>query len=129
MPKKLLFVLSLAVCFTLGFAFHKYTADLIRNYLGVSASVLIKSPGAVLRTYNKGWDYFESLQYTSEKEAAYTRRYAETALLPLVIDGKRLSDFYRAPKIGGAITSVGGTIVILDRLGGLYRYDPITSSF
>ena len=31
--------------------------------------------------------------------------------------------------MGGAITIIGGTVIILDRLGGLYRYDLATGSF
>src|SRR5262249_40742529 len=53
----------------------------------------------------------------------------ETGLLPIVIDGKRLSDSYPVPKNGGAITPVGSSIIVLDRLGGLYRYDLATESF
>jgi glucose/arabinose dehydrogenase len=53
----------------------------------------------------------------------------QTNLLPLVINGKRLSDSYPVGKFGGAITMVGATVVIMDRLGSLYRYDLKTGSF
>ena len=124
-----LFAVSLAACFALGVAFHKYAGKALRDYLGVSGVDLIKSPGAVLRVHNRGWDAFKTLQYTQDHGGVYFRRYVETGLLPLVIDGKRLSDFYPVPKIGGAITLVGSSVIILDRLGGLYRYDLTTDSF
>ena len=129
MRRNVIVLLSLAICFALGFAFHKYAADLFRNCLGVSAGVLIKSPGAVLRVHNRGWNYFDPPEHPQGQQSAPARRYIETGLLPLLIDGKRLSDFYPAAKIGGAITSVGPTVVILDRLGSLYRYDPKAGSF
>jgi cytochrome c2 len=117
------------MCVALGFALHKYTVGLVHNLLGVSGSVLIKSPSAFLRTYHKGWDTFETQEHTTDHQAVFTRRFAETGLLPLVIEGKRLSDFYPAARFGGAITSVGTAIVILDRIGSLYRYNPIAGSF
>jgi aldose sugar dehydrogenase len=124
-----LVALSLAACFGLGVVFHKYAGQALRDYLAVSGVDFIKSPGAVLRVKARGWDAFKTLQYTRDHGDAYFRRYVETGLLPLVIDGKRLSDSYPVPKIGGAITSVGSSVIILDRLGGLYRYDLTTDSF
>jgi aldose sugar dehydrogenase len=62
-------------------------------------------------------------------------RYVNGGLLPLVINGKRLSDSYPVAnsypvaKFGGAITMVGATVVIVDRLGSFYSYDLKTSSF
>jgi hypothetical protein len=50
-------------------------------------------------------------------------RNLETVLLPLNVDETQLSDAYPVPKMGGAITVVGTTVIILDRLDGLYRYD------
>jgi cytochrome c2 len=41
----------------------------------------------------------------------------------------RLSDSYAVPKMGGAITVIGTTVIILDRLGNFYRYDLTTGSF
>src|SRR5262249_13522333 len=122
-------VLSLGVCFALGVASHKYAGKVLRKYLGVSAVELVESPGAVLRVHNRGWDSFKTLQYTQDHGGVHSRRYVETGLLPIVIDGKRLSDSYPVPKNGGAITPVGSSIIVLDRLGGLYRYDLATESF
>lgn len=49
--------------------------------------------------------------------------------MPLVVEGKRLSDFYPVPKMGGAIAVVGTSVIILDRLGDLYRYDLKSGTF
>jgi glucose/arabinose dehydrogenase/cytochrome c2 len=95
----------------------------------VSGVDLIKSPGSVLRVHARGWDAYKTLQYTKDQGGVDFRRYIESGLLPLVIDGKRLSDSYPVPKVGGAITLAGSSVIILDRLGGLYRYDLTTSSF
>jgi cytochrome c2 len=124
-----LFVVSLAACFALGAAFHKYAGEALRYYLAVSGVDFVRSPGAVLRVHARGWDAFKTLQYTQDHEAVHLRRYVETGLLPLVIDGRRLSDSYQVPKIGGAIALVGSWVIILDRLGGLYRYDLTKDSF
>lgn len=124
-----LFVVSLAACFALGAAFHKYAGEALRYYLAVSGVDFVRSPGAVLRVHARGWDSFKTLQYTQDHESVHLRRYVETGLLPLVVDGRRLSDSYRVPKIGGAIALVGSWVIILDRLGGLYRYDLTTDSF
>jgi len=97
--------------------------------MAVSGVDFIKSPGAVLRVNARKWDAFKPLEYSRDHGGVNFRRYVETGLLPLVIDGKRLSDSYPVPKIGGAITSVGSSVIILDRLGGLYRYDLTTDSF
>jgi hypothetical protein len=121
--------LCLVLCFAMGFAFHKYGNEAYHKYVGVPAVALIKSPLASSRIHQRGWDSFKALQYTQDHGGVYFRRYVETILLPLIIDEKRLSDSYPVPKMGGAITVVGTTVIILDRLGGLYRYDLTTGSF
>jgi cytochrome c2 len=122
-------VAGLAACFALGVAFHKYAGEALRYYLAVSGIDLIKSPGAVLRVHTRGWDAFKPLQATQDAGGVYFRRYIETGLLPLVIDGKRLSDSFPVPKIGGAIALVDSSVLILDRLGGFYRFDVTRNSF
>ena len=72
---------------------------------------------------------FKVLQYTQDHDAVRFHKFVETALLPLSIDGSRLSGSYPVPKMGGAITVAGDNIIILDRLGGLHRYDLTTRSF
>jgi aldose sugar dehydrogenase len=114
--------LCLALSFALGVAFHKY--------LGVSGILtFVRSPAAYLRGRSTGWESFPALEYTQDKGGMSLRRQAETVLLPIIIDGKRLSNSYPVPKAGGAITAVKTSIIILDRLGGLYRYDMKTGSF
>lgn len=128
-PGKFLVAVSLAACFGLGVAFHKYGGNVLRHYLTVSGVDFIKSPLATLRINARGPDVFETRQYSRDGGNPHFRRYVDSGLLPLVADGKRLSDSYPIPKIGGAITSVGSSVIILDRLGGLYRYDVRTELF
>jgi cytochrome c2 len=111
----------LALCFAMGVAFHKY--------VGVSGTLaFVRSPAAYVRGHGRDWKSFELQQYKQDQGGVSFRRYVTTGLLPIVIDGKRLSDSYPMPKFGGAITVVDSTVVILDRLGGLYRYDLTTAS-
>src|ERR1700758_2605996 len=119
--------IALGLCFVLCFAMG-LTADLfLYKYFGVTAVTLIKTPLGYWRLHQRG--SFEALQITQDNGGVYFRRNIETALLPLIIDGKRLSDSYPVPKGGGAITVVDRTVIILDRGGGLYRYDLTTGSF
>jgi hypothetical protein len=118
---RIVLVLCFALCFAMGFAFHKY---------GVGSSVaIIRSPLVYWRIHQRGWNSFNELQYTQDHDGLQVKRYVETILVPLTIDGKWLSDSYPVPKMGGAITVVGTTVIILDRLGGLYRYDLVAGSF
>jgi hypothetical protein len=123
------FAFATGLALSMGLGFDKFVGGAFRNYFGVPASTLVKSPLAVWRIHERGTGSFKELQYTQEHGGMYSRRYVETVLLPLIVDGKRLSDAYPVPKSGGAIALVGTTIVILDRLGGLYRYDLATGSF
>lgn len=118
---RIVLALCFALCFAIGFAFHKY-------HVGGSALAIIR-PTAYSRVNQRSWNSFKELQYTQDHGGLQFHRYVETALLPLIIDGKRLSDSYPVPKMGGAITVVGTTVIILDRLGGLYRYDLVAGSF
>jgi aldose sugar dehydrogenase len=111
-----------ALCFAAGAAFHKYVG--LKTTLAFA-----KAPAARLRTLHRDWNSFQQLQYTLDQGDVYLPRYVETGLLPLVITKKRLSDSYPVAKFGGAITIVGATVVIVDRLGSLYRYDLTTGSF
>jgi glucose/arabinose dehydrogenase len=123
----LAFAMGLALA--MGLAFDKFVGGAFRNYFGVSAATLVSSPLALWRIHERGWGSFKELQYTQNHGGLNFRRYVETILLPLLVDGKRLSDSYPVPKMGGAIAVIGTTVVILDRLGGLYRYDLATGSF
>ena len=128
--------LKLTICascfllfFIMGIVFHKYGAAVYHNYIGIPPLTLIKSPLSYWRIQQRSWSSFNTLQYTQDHGGMYFGRYVQTVLLPLIIDGKRLSDFYPLPKMGGAITVFGKTVIILDRLGGLYRYDLATGFF
>lgn len=121
--------LCLALCFAMGFAFHKYGGNAFHKYVGVSTLAFVRSPAAYIRGRRRDWNSFRMLQYAQDHGGVYFRRYVETGLLPIVIDGKRLSDSYPVPKFGGAITVVNTTVIVLDRLGGLYRYDLTAGSF
>ena len=127
--KSIVPALCLALCFAMGIAFHKYGGDAFHKYVGVSASDFIRSPAAYLHGQLRDWNSFKILQFPQDHGGVYFRRHVETGLLPIDIDGKRLSDSYPVPKLGGAITVVDMTVIILDRLGGLYRYDLTTGSF
>jgi cytochrome c2 len=119
------------LCFAMGFAFDRYGGGVLsfRRYFGVTTLDFISSPRAYWRVQQRGWNSFKELQYTQDHGGVYFRRYVQTGLLPIVIDGKRLSDSYAVPKLGGAITVVDKTVIVLDRLGTLYRYDLTTGSF
>ncbi len=131
MSRKRIFLgVCLVVCFTMGFALDRaIVKGAFRKYLGVDAATLIRSPLAWRRVEQRGWESFKTLQYTQDHGGVHFHRYVETQLLPLNVDGTRLSDAYPVPKMGGAITVVGTTVIILERLGGLYRYDLTTRSF
>jgi aldose sugar dehydrogenase len=115
-------VICLMLCFAAGAAFYKY--------VGFPATVaFLKAPIASTRILRRDWTASEQLRYTLDKGRLYFPRYEQTSLLPLVIDGKRLSDSYPVAKFGGAITVVGATVVIMDRLGSFYCYDLETGTF
>ena len=122
--------LFLALSFAVGFAFHKYGSEAFHRYVHVSALDFVKSPRVYLRGQpHEHRDRSKILQYTQDRDTVNFRHYVETGLLPIDIDGKRLSDFYPVPKMGGAITVVDKAVIILDRLGGLYHYDMTTGFF
>lgn len=111
-----------ALCFGAGAAFYKY--------VGFPATLaFLKAPMARTRMLRRDWAASEQLRYALDKGKLYFPRYKQTNLLPLVIHGKRLSDSYPVAKFGGAITVVGTAVVIMDRLGGFYRYDLKTGTF
>jgi len=113
----------------MGAIVHKFGSDVLHRYVHFSVLDFVGSPAAYLRGYRRDWSAFKEMQYARDSGGVGFRRYVETALLPIVIDGTRLSDSYRVPKLGGAITAIGSTTIVLDRLGGLYRYDLATGEF
>ncbi len=121
--KRILVLSCLLATFGIGAAFGKIADRAIYDHLGVSPTAFIKSPLAVLRMHQRGWESFSTANPVRDQQTAGFRQNLETNLLPLTITGKRLSDSYAVPKMGGAIRLVGNTVIILDRLGGLYRYN------
>jgi cytochrome c2 len=119
---------SLVISFLAGYSYTRISGY-IQNHFSVSIGQFIQSPLAYWRVRQRGWDSFKGLQYTKDQRGERFHKYIETTLLPLIVDGSRLSEFYPVPKMGGAITVVGANVIILDRLGGLYRYDLATRSF
>ena len=126
MKPKLKWSVCVAICFALCFA----AGAAFDKYVGLKTTLAFaKAPAARLRILHRDWNSFQQLQYTLDQGDVYLPRYVETGLLPLVITKKRLSDSYPVAKFGGAIAMVGATVVIVDRLGSLYRYDLTTGSF
>jgi cytochrome c2 len=120
--RALCLLICFVLCFAAGAAFYKYVGF-------AAARVFLEAPMARARVLRRDWTASEQLQYTLDRGGVDFPRYLETSLLPLIVDGKRLSDSYPVAKFGGAITVVGAAVVILDRLGNLYRYDLKTGSF
>ena len=116
-------LICFGVCFAAGAAFYKY--------VGFPDTVaFLKAPVSRSKILYRDWTASQQLQYSQDKGDLSFPRYVQTSLLPLVIDGKRLSDTFPVAKFGGAITMVGGTtVVIMDRLGSLYSYDLRTAAF
>src|SRR5664279_4025726 len=115
-------VVGAASCFAAGTAFYKH--------VGLYPTLaFLKAPAASVRVLRRDWTASEQLQYTLDQDRLSFPRYVQSGLLPLVINGNRLSDSYPVAKLGGAITVVGATIVIVDRLGSFFRYDLKTGSY
>jgi glucose/arabinose dehydrogenase len=118
-----------ACCLALGFVLGLNLKGTFQSFFGVPFSTFIRAPLAYLRVHERGWDSLRMPQYTQNQGGIHFRRELETTLLPLIVDGGRLTDAYPAPKFGGAIAVVGKTVIILDRLGNFYRYDLASKSF
>jgi cytochrome c2 len=123
---------ALGACIVSIFAMGYFSGKLpgyVQDNFGVCLGTLFKSPLAYWRVQTRGWKSFQGLHYTKDETGLHFHKSVETILLPLQIEGSRLSESYPTPKMGGAITVAGGSVIILDRLGGLYRYDLTTRSF
>jgi cytochrome c2 len=68
-------------------------------------------------------------QYSQNRERLPPVYDIDTALLPLRVRRTRLSDVLPVPKVGGAITTIGNTVIVLDRLGNLYSSLPSARQF
>lgn len=111
-------LLCFVLCFAAGAAFNKY--------VGLSATLtFVKSPVSYFQARRS----LQQLRYPHDQRGISTSRHADSLLLPLVINEKRLSDFYPVAKFSGAIAVAGTSVLIVDRLGSLYRYDLTTNAF
>ena len=95
--------------FVLGAAFHKYR---FFPYKSIRSATLEVWPGLAL-----------SREYSRDVNKVAMERNIDTALLPLKVKGVRISEHYAVPKNGGAITAIGNTVIVLDRLGNIYSYN------
>ena len=95
--------------FVLGAAFHKYR---FFPYELIRSAALEVWPGLAL-----------SREYSRDVNKVAMERNIDTALLPLKVKGVRISEHYAVPKNGGAITAIGNTVIVLDRLGNIYSYN------
>ena len=115
-------LLCFTLCFAAGAAFYKY--------VGVSnALAFVRSPVSYLEVRRRAWNSLQQLQYTQDHGGVYAPRHLDSTLLPLIVNKKRLSDSYPVAKFGGAIAVTDTAVLIVDRLGSLYRYDLATSAF
>jgi len=114
--------------FLLGAAFHKYrffpyewmktaVADVKHQY--VYPDKMLRRAAAPERL---------SRQYSHDLNKVAQDRSIDTALLPLKFEGIRISERYQAPKVGGGITAIGNTVIVLDRLGNIYSYEASTDN-
>ena len=110
-------ILVALIMFMAGFTIHKYWASRhfpfrqLRQLAWVVGSH--PNPKELL-----------SQQYSSDVEKIALDRNIDTGLLPLKINGIRLSDHFRIPKTAGALTTIGDVAVVLDRLGNIYSCSP-----
>jgi cytochrome c2 len=124
MPRRTVIIVgfSLILCFAVGAIFGQFLHEAMRDHIGVSLRTLVKAPLSYWRVNEKGWDSLQAFYYTKDEHSLSLHKNVETNLLPLKIAGERLSESYAVPKMGGAIALVGKTIIVLDRLGGIYSY-------
>lgn len=97
--------------FVLGAAFQKYRF-FPYQFLKIAVSEVnrqIMNPKEAL-----------SRLYSRDVDKVAQGRAFDTALLPLEIKGVRISEHYPVAKGAGGITTVGNTVIVLDRLGNIY---------
>jgi aldose sugar dehydrogenase len=102
----------LLVGFILGGSIEKYVFDLYgplsRQVIALEVRLLPISRKNLARNYVQDGDKLP------------LDRNLDTVLLPIRSAGERLSESLPFPKVAGAITTIGDTVIVLDRLGGLY---------
>jgi cytochrome c2 len=101
-----------SLVFILGFTFHKY------QYFPFAQ---LRSLGKTIgRLYQPDPAEVIANEYSTDSEKLALDRRIDTGLLPLKIKGVRFSDHFPMPKTGGALTTIGDVVVVLDRLGNIY---------
>jgi cytochrome c2 len=108
--RALAFIVVATAMFVFGFTFEKYKYFPFSQLRSLGKNVTGRAdPTEIL-----------SRQYSRDAEKAPLDRRIDTGLLPLKINGVRLSDHFPIPKTGGAITTIGNVVVAMDRLGNIY---------
>lgn len=100
---------TFALGFTFGFTVHKFKYAQVQKLLRRISQRKPPDPSAVL-----------SQQYSRDQEMIPSDRRVDTGLLPAKIKAIRISDRFPIAKTGGAITTIGDVVLVLDRLGNVY---------
>lgn len=100
---------TFALGFTFGFTVHKFKYAQVQKLLRRISQRKPPDPSEVL-----------SQQYSRDQEMIPSDRRVDTGLLPAKIKAIRISDHFPIAKTGGAITTIGDVVLVLDRLGNIY---------
>lgn len=100
---------TFAFGFTFGFTVHKFKYAQVQRLLRRISQRNPPDPSEVL-----------SQQYSRDREIIASDRKVDTGLLPAKIKAIRISDHFPIAKTGGAITTIGDVVLVLDRLGNVY---------
>jgi aldose sugar dehydrogenase len=85
---------------------------------------LLEAARLTLKLEKRDAKEFLARQYTYDTVSTPLTRNLDSALVPLTIKGMRLSDSFPFPKVGGGITAIGNTLLLVDRLGSFYAAKP-----
>lgn len=110
-------ILIVAVTFVVGALFQKFKFFPYAQMKNVAIILLTRAKG----TYADPKELV-SQQLSYDDEKFVLDRNIDTSLLPLKLNGIRISDHFPAAKVGGGITAIGDFVIVLDRLGNLYSY-------
>ena len=103
----------LVLGFGIGLTMHKYKYFPYRHVQGIARLLIgVANPASVSL----------DSQYSLDPKRPALHRRVDTGLLPLTVHGIRVSEEHRFPKGGGAVTTIGESVVIVDRLGNFYAY-------
>lgn len=113
---KLAFLFAIGM-FVFGLTMHKY-----KYFPYYTSRNITKNIIRHIKNWSVNLEKVLSKQYSNSVEKLSLYKDIDTALLPIRIQGVRISDFFPIPKVAGGITTVGNTVVVLDRLGNLYSH-------